>query len=383
VVVDVETTGVYSHDRVIEVAAVTLSATGEIVDEWDTLVNPERDVGPTHIHGITGSMVSAAPRFVEVVPALTRRLDGEILVAHNLPFDSRMLSSEYGRAGSYLSVGRGICTLSMSRQRLEVACSNHRFEIGNHHRALADARATAKLLCAIGFDSSCCEPARADWTSNLGVPRTLRRELVDDSACGMPYLARLAFSAYHQECDSAALTYLDLLDWTLGDGCISESEQAQLLALACELGMTSDRIMAAHRQYLDELLAAALRDGIVTSVERQMLCRVASCLGLDSDVVGEVIGACDQPAADFRIESGMGVCFTGQATYPDGTELPREVLCCLAETMGLIVEESVTKKRCQVLVANDPCSQSGKAKKARQLGIPVVSVADFVATASN
>jgi hypothetical protein len=47
VVVDVETTGVLNSDRIVEVAAVTLSPNGQVVDEWDTLVNPGRDVGPT------------------------------------------------------------------------------------------------------------------------------------------------------------------------------------------------------------------------------------------------------------------------------------------------------------------------------------------------
>ena len=42
-VVDVETTGPYNSDRVVEVAAITLSQEGEILDEWDTLVNSGRD----------------------------------------------------------------------------------------------------------------------------------------------------------------------------------------------------------------------------------------------------------------------------------------------------------------------------------------------------
>lgn len=57
VVVDVETTGVYDTDKIVEVAAVTVSPNGRIVDEWDTLVNPERDVGPTHIHRVSAAMV--------------------------------------------------------------------------------------------------------------------------------------------------------------------------------------------------------------------------------------------------------------------------------------------------------------------------------------
>jgi hypothetical protein len=113
VVVDVETTGLYNSDRVVEVAAVTLAKGGEIVDEWDTLVNPGRDVGPTHIHGVTASMVSAAPRFEEVAEALAARLDGAVLVAHNLVFDARMLTNEYGRLGAAMDPGRGVCTRCM------------------------------------------------------------------------------------------------------------------------------------------------------------------------------------------------------------------------------------------------------------------------------
>ena len=80
-VVDVETTGVYNSDRIVEVAVVTISPNGRVVDEWDTLVNPLRDVGPTHIHGITASMVTAAPTFDEVSGALAERLNGAVLVA--------------------------------------------------------------------------------------------------------------------------------------------------------------------------------------------------------------------------------------------------------------------------------------------------------------
>lgn len=106
VVVDVETTGLYNNDRVVEVAAVTLSGEGTILDEWDTLVNPERDVGPTAIHGVTASMVSAAPRFEEAAAALAGRLHGAILVAHNLVFDSRMLRNEYQRLGASMDPGK-------------------------------------------------------------------------------------------------------------------------------------------------------------------------------------------------------------------------------------------------------------------------------------
>jgi DNA polymerase-3 subunit epsilon len=55
-VIDVETTGLYSMDRVVRIAIVTLDGDGVIIDEFDTLINPARDVGPTWIHRITPSM---------------------------------------------------------------------------------------------------------------------------------------------------------------------------------------------------------------------------------------------------------------------------------------------------------------------------------------
>ena len=63
--------------------------TWEPTDEYETLINPERDVGPVGIHGITASMVEAAPTFPEIITTLAHRLHGAILIAHNLSFDAR------------------------------------------------------------------------------------------------------------------------------------------------------------------------------------------------------------------------------------------------------------------------------------------------------
>lgn len=51
VVVEVETTGLYGNDRMVEVADVTVSGEGAIVDAWDTLANPERDGQASHRPG--------------------------------------------------------------------------------------------------------------------------------------------------------------------------------------------------------------------------------------------------------------------------------------------------------------------------------------------
>ena len=119
VVIDTETTGLGKLDRIVEIAAITINPqTGEIIDEFETLVNPERDIGPTSIHGITPSMVETAPTFEEIATALARRLTGAILVAHNLSFDVRMLKQEYDRLDSSFDSGLGRCTLRATGLKL-------------------------------------------------------------------------------------------------------------------------------------------------------------------------------------------------------------------------------------------------------------------------
>jgi len=378
VVVDVETTGLYDTDRVVEVAAVTLSREGSIVDEWDTLVNPERDIGATAIHGVTASMVSTAPRFGEVASALAGRLHGAVLVAHNLVFDSRMLGNEYRRLGATMDPGRGVCTLSLSGRRLPDACARYGIRLDHHHRALTDARAAAQLLLALGFPGDGLGPVRINALGVGLCPRTLRREHVRGCDVTVPYLARAAFAAHHWGQTGATLLYLDMLDWALADLDIDAGEHQRLQALAADLGLSPSEVAGAHEWYLGEMIAAASRDQRVTDEELDLLCRVASALGISEGVVDAGVLQWRHPADVVRLERGMRVCFTGTALTADGAELPRAVLCDIAGQMGLCVVDSVTKKHCDLLVASDANSQSGKAAKARKFGVPVVEVRRFL-----
>jgi DNA polymerase-3 subunit epsilon len=67
-VIDVETTGLFPfrHDRVVELAAVVIRSDGEIEREFTSLVNPERDIGPSKIHGLTSEDILCAPKFGEI-----------------------------------------------------------------------------------------------------------------------------------------------------------------------------------------------------------------------------------------------------------------------------------------------------------------------------
>jgi DNA polymerase-3 subunit epsilon len=385
VVIDVETTGLLNSDRIVEVAAVTLSPNGQVVDEWDTLVNPGRDVGPTHIHRITASMVSMAPTFDEVAVALAERLHGAVLVAHNLPFDARMLANEFGRAGEPFDQGRGVCTLQVTGQKLTHACERYGIDLDGHHRALADARATSRLLRKVSGagGGSAISPAEVSPTTLQFNPRTLRRDTADEESVEMPYLSRMADRAHHISEHGATLVYMDLLDWALADLVLTETEKAQLFTLAQDLGLSATDIDDVHNRYIDELVAAALRDGTVDQSEQAILEACADVLGADTARIESMISGRQSETGTYQLKPGTKVCFTGAATYPDGKELPRKVLEAAASGWNLTSVKGVTKKGCDLVVASDPASQSGKARKARDYGIPVASVRDFLNTQPN
>lgn len=371
-VVDVETTGLSSKDRLVEAAVVVLDRSGEVVDEYDTLINPQRDVGATDIHGITASMVEAAPTFEEVAAAIARRVEGAILVAHNLPFDRRMLKTEYERLGAELDAGTGVCTLRLTGLKLSLACKRHGVELTAHHRALMDARATADLLRAHLAKAGGTAAAFRSFPEPYE-PRTLRREAT--GVLPTTLLRRLISRTPYPSSDGAVLCYLDALDRALDDQVVESAEWEHLHALAVELNLGSADVDTAQRRYLHALIGAVLRDGRVTTTEHALVATIAKALHIDDISIPPVT---DAPQFRAPAAPGMRVCFTGSAIDGVGNAISRETLEAHAAFAGLQPVSTVTKKSCDLLVAADVSSASGKAKKAREYGIPVISVAEFL-----
>jgi len=154
-VVDVETTGLNpANDRVIEIAVVRCNADGSVIDEWSTLINPKRDPGATHIHGITAEDLVDAPSFKAVANDILDRLSSSIVCAHNLSFDSSFLQAEFNRAKSDHPRNQALCTMLLTRflypdlpsYSLRNCAAHFDIEIVNAHRALADTRVTQQVL---------------------------------------------------------------------------------------------------------------------------------------------------------------------------------------------------------------------------------------------
>ena len=158
-VLDLETTGLRSRsDRIIEVAVVRCAPDGTPLSEWSSLVAPpDGDPGPTHVHGISATDLHDAPDLASLLPTLLEQLDGTVIVAHNLAFDSAFLAHEFQRCGRQPLDNHGLCTLELARRMLpgqqghSLAACAAAFDIPHPdaHRALADTQVTARLLRAL------------------------------------------------------------------------------------------------------------------------------------------------------------------------------------------------------------------------------------------
>lgn len=157
-VVDLETTGGRADDLgITEVGAVRVKA-GEVLGEFQTLVNPGRPI-PSFVSvltGITDLDVARAPLLAAVLPAFLEFSRDCVLVAHNAPYDMGYLRAACEALG-YAWRPRGVIdTARLARSavgRDEVA--NHKLAtLARHfhasttpnHRALDDARATVDVL---------------------------------------------------------------------------------------------------------------------------------------------------------------------------------------------------------------------------------------------
>ena len=369
-VVDVETTGFSRHDRVVEFACVTV-VDGSVVDEYETLIQPNRDPGPVHVHGITPDILQTAPQFDAVAGDIASRLDGAVLVAHNISFDIRMLRQEAQRLkGTDFDPGEGLCTYKLTRQKLALAAADAGLPEPNH-TALTDARTVALLVDLHAPRGALRRLRSASWAPDVAASGITTRRPDAPPRRGSLHQAAVRTRWPGSPEDSTAL-YLDALDRCLDDGVLEDHERVWLDRTASDLGLsTSDRIRL-HRQYFDLLSQQILADGIVTESEQQLAEQVASALAL-----GPTDIRVTEHTAD-RVELGAGtkVCFTGEAIV-DGNLVNRALLEKIAALAGMQSLNSVTKK-CDVVVAADPLSQSGKARTARDRGIPIISVQAFL-----
>ena len=371
---------------------VYVSDSGDIQDRWSTLVNPQRDVGPTRIHGITASDVLDAPTFAEIAPYVLRAINGRVVTAHNAPFDLRFLAHELVRSGVPLEQLplTGLCTMQWSKSYLQSpsrklvdCCAAADIRLSLAHSAAADAQLLSHYLKSTSGPppwapviEDCVAYAwpryRGDFAelrfARRGSPATVRESRwLDLIVSGMPRAAEPRVDAY-----------VSVLEMALLDGFLAEHEKQALVSVAQEQGLTRGEVMDVHSKYLRALAEVAWADGVVTSKERADLELVARLLNLPAHDVDNALAAAEaartlgEPGAvelfattGMALQPGDRVCFTGDM------KVERSVWEERSRAAGLVPGSLV--KATKLLVAADPNSLSGKASKAQAYGIPIIT----------
>lgn len=154
-IVDIETTGNgYRGTKITEISIFVFDGK-KVIDEFTTLVNPERVIPPfiTNLTGITNQMVKTAPKFYEVAKKVQELTKDTIFVAHNVNFDYNIIQDEFKHLGFDFK-RKKLCTVRLSRKiipglrsySLGNICADEGIHISDRHRAKGDAEATVELF---------------------------------------------------------------------------------------------------------------------------------------------------------------------------------------------------------------------------------------------
>ena len=156
IVLDLETTWLIPYREWITEIAAIKCRNWKILDEFQTLINPERHIPNwiVRLTWITNEMVADAPTIKEVMPIFSEFLGNAIIVWHNVSFDFRFLSYyHYQCMWNYLE-NETLCTLKIARKllpelpnkKLWTICEYFGITNERAHRAMWDTRATLKVL---------------------------------------------------------------------------------------------------------------------------------------------------------------------------------------------------------------------------------------------
>ncbi len=152
---DIETSGLkVTQEAITEIGAVLLR-NGEIVDTFQTFVDPERRLTPeiVGLTGITDAMLRGAPKLKDALKAFLDFAGGRILAAHNAEFDISFIRAGCKKCGipfdpTYLDslIFAQNLLPGLKNYKLDVVAEHLKLPVFNHHRASDDAAPVAQML---------------------------------------------------------------------------------------------------------------------------------------------------------------------------------------------------------------------------------------------
>jgi DNA polymerase III epsilon subunit family exonuclease len=155
--VDTETTGLYTSygDRICEIGLLAVDESLEIIDSFDSLVNPLREISPDafKVNRIDNAELLSAPLFSDLAEPILNMIDNRILVGHNILFDNGFLKNEFRLAKIEYPDPRMLDTRDIARglvgsrsYGLSSMVRKFGIEVESRHRAMDDCLATFHLF---------------------------------------------------------------------------------------------------------------------------------------------------------------------------------------------------------------------------------------------
>jgi DNA polymerase-3 subunit epsilon len=384
--IDVETTGLEpASNRIVELAVVRFRGDGTVVDEYCTLVNPQRRMGAGEFHELSGRDVADAPLFADVWPDAIRLLSGAVALGHKLSFQDDFVAAETGRLGWGAPGVPGVCSLDTAHAQLKGVTfklvSLHKSFTGEwieeQHTALGGARALARtwagLLGQAPVELYYAGPAPLTLPPTTRPRGRLAPRAVEVTSPRLDQLiSRFPRCTLPYPVEAGLLReYVALLRRVVADEVITVEESAQLERLARRAGLTQQAMAAAHQQVWAELTAAAPATDRSRAAEQRRE-RLATNLGLRGAT---------RPSAPQRAQWDAEALVPDPGRYLRGWRIGvdpgpgTESLVEVATRHGANVAKRLTGT-VRWVAAADPAAATPTLAKSRELGLEVITVAE-------
>lgn len=296
-VVDLETTGLSPRgDRIIEIAIVRRDPGEAARVVLDTLVNPERPVSATEIHGITDADVRRAPTFRDLGPLVTDALTGAVFASYNVYFDSKFIAAEFARLGIE-DFPPHLCLMYMrpllelgGRCSLADACRHHGVEHADAHVAADDALAASALWsCYLGHMEGLQVRTFRDiadrktykFTKSFG---SLPLDMPLTSPVSVRLKSRWDGSTERAEvpkqptAQERRAEYWEGLKAALADFEVTDAEIQYLAGKRRSLELTDEEVRSMHARAFAGFLTGVVDDHLLDNKEVELVARMADAL---------------------------------------------------------------------------------------------------------
>lgn len=337
--------GTFSRPRPIKLAVAFDDGTAV-----STLVNPERDLADARARfGITADDVLLAPTLPEAWAVLAPLLEGVTPVGVRVDDALAKVDFELKRLQHVVPMPFGVEVPYGALSSADRVADSSGRAAARAHAALEAFLRLRESGVALA-SSTPFEPAESLPDPSYLLTRD--PDLATPSTDRLPTLSGLVEAS--MSISAALLDGADAADGPSPPAVVADAVVARLANVATKASRLSDTLVERLRT-VESLLGESFVDDLVASVAEA------------------------NPSVSDVLQPGARVCFTGTATSPSGQMYERDEMERLARDAGLVPATNVTKTKCDLLVVAEVGTQSGKARKAREYGKPVISAEEFFA----